>query len=372
MPRKTRLSGFFMNNKFYMKRVISLAKKGRGLVSPNPLVGAVIVKNGRIISEDYHRRFGDYHAERNAILKSDSDSLIGSVLYVNLEPCSHIGKTPPCTDIIISSGIKKVVIGQIDPNPIVRGRGIEILRSNGIEVEVGVCEYECRRLNEVFNKFIVKKEPFVTLKIAQSLDGNIATKNGLSKWITSDISRRRVHLLRNEYDAVLVGAGTVISDNPKLTVRHVRGGSGTRIVLDSVLRIPLGSDIVLSALKHRSIIATTERAPRDKINMLKEKGCAVWEVPQDDTGRVDIPSVLKRAAKENIASILVEGGKEVFTAFLRSGKVDRMVVFTAPKVFGKGTESIGDLSVLSPDKAIEFEEFVWKKSGPDMMFDGRL
>ena len=236
----------------------------------------------------------------------------------------------------------------------------------------GVCEDESKRLNEVFNKFITKHEPFVTLKIAQTIDGKIATRNGLSKWITGDISRRRVHLLRNEYDAVLIGAGTAISDNPKLTVRHVKGRTGVRIVLDSVLRIPVDSEIVATAAEYKSIIATTKRAAKGRIEMFKEKGCSVWKVPQDEAGRVSIHAVLKRAARENISSILVEGGGEVFTAFIRNGMADRIVVFVAPKIFGSGTESIGDLSILSPDKAVMFKEFSWKKSGADMMFDGRF
>jgi len=359
-----------MDHEAYMRKAVSLAAKGKGFVSPNPMVGAVIVKNDRIVATGFHRIFGGPHAERNAILKCSSEDLSGASLYVTLEPCSHHGKTPPCTDIIISSGITSVIVGQIDPNPLVKGKGIKQLRHAGISVYTGVLENQCARLNEVFTKFMTENQPYVTLKIAQTLDGRIATKTGESKWITGQKSRRRVHRLRREHDAVLVGISTVIQDDPMLNVRHVKG-STSRMVFDSRLRIPLKSNIVRTAGEIRTIIVTTDQKDTAKENALRSAKCQVWTMPVQN-GMISIPAFTAYAAKQGFSSIMVEGGSRMHTAFLKHCKADRIVVFTAPRIFGSGLDSIGDLSVESPESARTFREYSWKKSGDDMMFDGRL
>ncbi|RKY81423.1 bifunctional diaminohydroxyphosphoribosylaminopyrimidine deaminase/5-amino-6-(5-phosphoribosylamino)uracil reductase RibD, partial [candidate division KSB1 bacterium] len=350
-----------MSDEFYMNRALSLAKRGRGFVSPNPLVGAVIVKNGKIISEAYHKKFGSHHAERAAILKCNPHDLKGSTLYVNLEPCSHFGKTPPCTQIIISAGIKKVVIGQKDPNPLVNGKGIKILQEHGINVKTGVLEKECIELNEVFNKYMLKNEPYITLKIAQTIDGMIATKKGMSKWITCEESRKKVHKLRRDHDAVLVGISTVLTDDPQLTVRKVKG-STCRIILDSKLSIPFNSAVVKSAESVETIIVTTNDSSRQKESKLVSAGCKVWRVKKNTAGMIDVDEFFILAAKNSISSILVEGGRKIFTEFIRLNKFDRLIVFTAPKIFGQGISSIGNLHITDPEKAVTFARYSWAKS----------
>lgn len=266
-----------MTNEELIKKTLKLAEKGRGKVSPNPLVGAVITKNSEIIAEGFHREFGDVHAEV-AALDSAREDINGGTLYVNLEPCSHTGKQPPCVERIKNSGIKRVVIGMPDPNPLVNGKGIEFLRSRGLEVRVGVLEEACKDLNEGFFKHVKTGRPLVTLKIAQTLDGKIAAADGNSKWITSEKSRRLVHKMRSQNDAVLVGIGTVLKDNPRLNVRLVRGRDPKRIVLDSTLKISLNSNFLSKSLVEKTIIATTSKAPRDKSRLIKNLGATVWKI----------------------------------------------------------------------------------------------
>ena len=240
-----------------MRRAIELAKKGGGYVHPNPLVGCVVVNNGEIIAEGYHEKYGEYHAERNALLRCKSETK-GASLYVTLEPCCHYGKTPPCTEIIIEKGIKKVFVGILDPNPLVAGKGVKILQDAGIEVEVGLCEDEIRELNKVFLKYITTKHPYVIMKTAMTLDGKIAAFTGDSRWVTNEESRKLVHELRSEMAAVIVGIGTVLADDPMLNVR-LEGNphQPIRIVVDSNLRIPVDSQLVKTAKEYRTIIATT-------------------------------------------------------------------------------------------------------------------
>jgi diaminohydroxyphosphoribosylaminopyrimidine deaminase / 5-amino-6-(5-phosphoribosylamino)uracil reductase len=364
-----------MNDSDYMKHAIRLAKKGTIEVSPNPRVGCLVVKHGKIIAEGYHSRRGGPHAERVALTGLDSFLTRRSTLIVTLEPCDHFGKTPPCTRAIISAGISRVIIGCLDPNPIVHGRGVRRLRKAGIKVRTGVLEGECRRLNEAFFKFIRTRTPFITVKVAQTLDGKIATRNGDSKWISHEKSRHVVHRLRRDTDAVLVGVQTVIRDDPELTVRDGRGRragalSPKRIVLDSRLRIPDDARLLKLDDPERTILAATAGAPAARRERLEAMGVRVWTLRRDRKGRVSVRDLLKKMAEDEITSVLVEGGADVFTSFMKSGEVDRLVVFTSPKLFGDGRPPLGDLGVRSPENAFRFERTEWKRVGPDMMFIG--
>jgi len=358
-----------MNDQLYMKRVLKLADKGTGKVSPNPRVGAIIVKHGKILSEGYHAFFGGPHAEVAALSGLTPEKCRNSTLYVNLEPCDHHGKTPPCTDVIINSGIRRVVVGSIDPNPIVNGRGIEKLKAAGIETKMGVLEANCIRMNAAYFKFIQHRKPYITLKIAQTLDGKIATLSGQSRWISSEASRRWVHRLRNENDAILVGINTVILDDPELTVRMVPGHEVRKFVLDSTLRIPMKSRVL--ANPPNATIVTTSRAQTEKIKKLQDMGVHVWVLPMDENGRISLPSLWKKMTEAKITSVLVEGGKQLSTGLLNSGDPDRIVLFIAPKLFGEGIDAFGELGVSTPDGAFTFNESIWHRKGPDIVFEGR-
>ncbi len=355
-----------------MKRVLQLAQKGMGHVSPNPLVGALVVKNDQILSEGYHAKFGGPHAEAAVLQKLNPSQAENSTLYVNLEPCVHHGKTPPCVDKIIEYDIAKVIIGMEDPNSLVKHKGIDKLRSAGIEVEVGIMENQCRRLNEAFVKSITQKKPFITLKIAQTLDGKIARETGESKWITSEKARKIVHKMRKAADCVLVGVNTVIQDNCRLTVRLVPGDGGKRIILDSNLRIPLDAHVINDENTSDTIIVTTAKAPKDKIDSIRKTGAQVWIVDETVQGTVDIGKLLKKIYDNNMISVLVEGGRKVFTSFLGQREVDKIVIFIAPRVFGKGVESFGyleDSHILSPDS---FKQIQWHKRDKEIIFKGWL
>jgi diaminohydroxyphosphoribosylaminopyrimidine deaminase/5-amino-6-(5-phosphoribosylamino)uracil reductase len=371
---KENTSGFFVCDDDYMKLVLRLASRGLGRVSPNPMVGAVVVRDKSVLSEGYHVQFGSPHAEAAALAKLSPSNCAGSTLYVNLEPCNHYGKTAPCTDRIIESGIRRVVIGTEDPNPLVRGKGIQALRTAGIDVKTGVLEVECRKVNEAFFKAHTQRQPFVTLKIGQTLDGKIATSRDTSRWITSEFSRRVVHRMRTQCDAILVGIKTVMTDDPELTIRYSikKSPSKKRIILDSRLQIPVQARVLhLHDPQNTIVVATPEASPK-KIKILKDTGATIWEVNADDTGRVDLHRLAHRLVDHGIHSLIVEGGQEVFTAFFRTGLVDRLVVFIAPTIFGSGRSSFGELGIESPDNALRFRDISWKRVGEDMMFDGRF
>lgn len=363
---------FFMDDRIFMRRALQLAKRGEGRVSPNPLVGAVLVQDDKIISEGHHVFFGGPHAEVNALRKIAADTVPGATLYVNLEPCNHHGKTPPCTEAIIQSGIRRVVVGMQDPNPLVSGQGIKRLKAAGVVVSTGVLEADCREINRPFIKYITQKMPYVTLKIAQTLDGKIALLDGQSKWITSEPSRRWVHRLRRAQDAVLVGVGTVIADDPQLTVRYDKAVQPRRIVLDSRLRIPLTARILHLDEPQKTLIVTGSDADPKKEKQLLELGVLIWRVAQDVSGQIDLHTFLKQAAESGIISILVEGGRQVFSAFIRKRLVDRMVVMTAPKLFGDGISPFTDLGISSPDAAVTFRSTTLRKMGSDFMIDARF
>jgi diaminohydroxyphosphoribosylaminopyrimidine deaminase/5-amino-6-(5-phosphoribosylamino)uracil reductase len=354
-----------------IKKTLKLAEKGRGRVSPNPMVGAIIVKNDQIIGQGYHKVFGGEHAEIVAFQSAAEDVKDGT-LYVSLEPCAHQGKQPPCVNRIVEAGIKRVVIGTSDPNPLVNGKGIEYLQERGVEVQVGFLENECRSLNEAYFKHVVTGLPLTTLKIAQTLDGKIATKTGSSQWITSEQARRYVHKMRSQNDAVLVGIGSVLSDDPHLTVRLVKGVNPKRIVLDSKLRIPLTASLLTSPLAYKTIIATTLNASWDKIQSIETRGVTVWVIESNSDGRIDLPTLWKKIGQEGITSVLVEGGSQIFSALLKSKLVDKIAVFIAPKILGDGLSAIQQLGIENLDQCINLVDFRKRQIGDDMLLSGRI
>ena len=360
-----------LDDNYYMRMAIRLARKGIGKTNPNPMVGTIIVKDGKIIGRGYHKKCGDYHAEINAI-NNVKGSIRGSTFYITLEPCSHYGRTPPCVDTLIKKGLKRVVVGTHDHNPEVNGKGIKILRSKGIKVDVGILDTECRQLNEHYFKFIKSGIPYVTAKYAQSLDGRIATKTGDSQWISSEASRKYVHFLRSTNDGIMVGAGTVIADNPQLTVRHVKGKNPLRIIVDSKLRIPIKSSVLTDDNPHQTIIATTSNIPARKITAIKKLGVEVLVVRKERNGKVSFSSLLKELGKKEIMSVLVEGGSGMITALLKVNLVDKMIIPISPRILGKGLEAIGDLNINKIKDAIKFSSFKTMKKGDDLIFEGTI
>lgn len=356
----------------FMMKALDLAEKGRGNVSPNPMVGALIVKADKIIGEGYHEKCGCAHAEVNAFNNTTED-VEGATMYVTLEPCSHYGKTPPCADKIIEKKIAKVVIGVLDPNPLVAGRGVEKLKKAGIEVEVGVLEEECKIKNEIFMKYIKEKKPFVIMKAAMSLDGKIATKKGESKWITGDKAREQVHKLRNEVTGIMVGVNTVIMDDPELTCRIEDGKNPIRIIVDSSLRIPKQSKIVNTSNKIRTIVATTDKAKEEDKTELINKGVEIIEVKSKD-GKVDLKELAIKLGSLGIDSILLEGGGDLNYSALEAGIVDKVQMYIAPKIVGgslaKGPVSGNGIELLSD--AFMLKSLSSRRIGEDILIEGYL
>jgi len=361
-----------MTDRDYMKVVLRLAARGRGITSPNPMVGALVVKDRKIIGRGYHKKAGTPHAEILAIEEAGGRAS-GSTLYVNLEPCCHLDKkTPPCTDAIIKAGVKRVVLGMIDPNPKVSGNGIKILRGAGIDVQTGVLERESKRLNEAYIKYITTGLPFIILKIASSIDGKIATASGESKWITCEKSRRMVHRLRSEVDAVMVGIGTIIKDDPLLNVRLVKGRDPHRIILDSQLRIPLSAK-VLNTGPAKTYIATSLDAPQDKIMALREKGIEVILLGSKE-GYIDLQSLMKELGSLGIMNLMIEGGSETNASSLKAGIVDKVLIFISPRIIG-GHDSKGAIGGRSPERlcdAIAIRDLKLKRLGEDILIEGYL
>ncbi len=355
----------------WMKRALHLAEKGRGRTSPNPMVGAVLVKNGRVIGEGFHAKAGEAHAEILALQQAGKKAR-GAILYLNLEPCTHYGKTPPCTPRVIDAGVKRVVIGMEDPNPLVQGKGIQSLRKAGLHVEVGILERECQRLNEAFYKYILSKKPFVMLKVAATLDGKMATRNGDSKWISGEASRRLVHKWRNQVDGVLVGIGTVLRDNPTLTARIKGGRDPYRIVLDSQLKIPERAQVI-GTDPTKTILITTEIASKDKIEILKERGVKVLILDSKE-GKVDLPSCLSKLHQIGVMSLLVEGGSQVNGSFLDKGLIDKLLLFLSPRVMGdpQALGIFGGRGSSSLQKAIVLREMKTKRIGEDLLIEGYM
>lgn len=334
-------------NNFYINECINLAKKGAGFVSPNPLVGCIVVKNGKIIGKGYHKKYGDAHAEVNAIndAKKKGHKLNGSTLYLNLEPCSHFGKTPPCTDLIIKEKISKVVIGIKDPNPKVNGKGINKLKKAGINVEYGFLKKECEELNKFFIKNITRKIPYITLKIAQSIDGKIALDNFKSKYITGEESLKFVHKLRSEYDAVLIGKNTALLDNPSLSVRLTKGRNPLRIVIDKNSKLPGNLKIFTDKDSDKTII-----------------------ISSPDKKNIPLINILKTLHNLNISSVLIEGGANIFSQFIEKNLFDDIYFIVAPKIIGDGISAFRDFKIttLSNTKNLFLHNSF--TSGEDLIF----
>jgi diaminohydroxyphosphoribosylaminopyrimidine deaminase/5-amino-6-(5-phosphoribosylamino)uracil reductase len=331
-------------------------------VSPNPLVGCVIVKDNKIIGAGFHQKYGDNHAEVNAI-NSSKESLEGSTLYVNLEPCAHYGNTPPCVERIIESRIKKVVIGTIDINPLVSGKGIKFLKQAGIDVKVGVLEEECYDLNKFFFKFISNKIPYISLKIAQSLDGFISDKFYNSKWLSSTSSRKIVHSMRSFYDAVLIGVNTANIDNPQLNVRLMEGRNPFRVVLDSQLKINKAIKLISQNKDGKTIIFCSPDALLNKgkkVEYLYSKGVEIIPVQKLKDG-LNLKKVLQQLGKRNISSILVEGGSRIFSAFLEKKLWDEINLFIAPKILGDGLSVFSNLNKRNIHNAINLKNIKVEK-----------
>ena len=355
-----------------MKQVIELATMSKGRTAPNPMVGAILVKNGRLIGKGFHKRYGEKHAEIDAI-ENATESVGNSTLYCNLEPCCHSipGKrTPPCTDRIIKEKIKKVIISTIDPNPYVNGKGVEILEQAGITVEVGILEKECTYLNEIYFKSIQTGKPFVHLKIAQSIDGRIATHLQDSQWITDEKARKLVHEMRRNYSAVLIGLKTVKKDNPKLTVRLAEGNQPYRVILDEKLEIPPKSNLLEDEFKDKTIIFTTPNHSPETKKYFLNKGIKVNTVNGNGTGLVDLEFVLDWLKLNGITSVLVEGGGEVYTQFLRKKLFDKISIFIAPIIIGNGIEAIGDLQIQKISDAMHLENVSHTKINSQILFEG--
>lgn len=308
-----------------MEKCIELAKKGEGQVSPNPLVGAIVLdKDGNIVGEGYHQKYGEAHAEVHA-LNQAGDKAIGGTVIVNLEPCSHHGKTPPCADLIIEKGIKKLVVGMIDPNPKVSGNGIQKCKNAGIEIQTGILEDKCKELNEIFIKNQTQQKPFIAIKIATTLDGKIATKTGSSKWITSEKSREMVQKLRNKYDAILTGSGTVITDNPSMLCTLPNGKNPIKVILDTHLRTNPQSKIFETG---KIILATTKQSNE------YPKNVEILICPKDKNNQIDLKFLTKELYKKGIYSILVEAGSKINSSFIKNNLTDKVYHFIAPKILG--------------------------------------
>jgi diaminohydroxyphosphoribosylaminopyrimidine deaminase/5-amino-6-(5-phosphoribosylamino)uracil reductase len=369
--QNTQIGECTVSDEFYMKRALRLARKGEAWVSPNPMVGAVIVQKGRIIGEGYHQEFGGNHAEINAI-NAVTKPTKGATIYINLEPCTHYGKTPPCIESVIAAKPARVVIGTPDANPAVTGKGIEALKRHGIKTTVGVLEELCKELNERFFKFMRTGIPFVTLKFAQSIDGRIATASGHSRWISSEQSLKFAHVLRSHHDAVLVGSGTLAKDDPELTVRLSRGRSPLRIVVDSHLHISPDARILKDQDKAKTIVATINNADRKKRARLTDCGIEVLAVDTDKDRRVDLMRLLMELGKRNVSSVLVEGGADIITSMLVEQLPDRVVIIIAPKIVGKGLEAIGDLGIKSINESLRLAYRKVRRLGDDLIIDGRI
>lgn len=349
----------------FMWRALALARRGLGKTSPNPCVGAVLVGDGRVIGEGWHKKAGGPHAEIEAIRKA-KDSTPGRAspltLYVTLEPCCTHGRTPPCTDAIIAAGIKRIVVGAVDPNPRHRGRGLTLLRRAGVRVESGVLAQKATRLNEAFNKWITTGRPLVIAKAAMSLDGKIATRTGDSKWITSDATRRCAHKLRAQVDAIMVGAQTVIRDNPQLTVRHGvnRAKQPWRIVVDARGRCPKNARLFTDAHRSRTIVITSNKSPAYWRRYLPLEGITVITLPWK-RGRVDLRAALRALGRMNVTSVLVEGGGELLGSVFDAGLVDKVSLFYAPMVIGgrKAVTAVGGEGAARVRRAVRLRDCRW-------------
>lgn len=385
----------------YMRQALELAKQGEGKVSPNPMVGCVVVKDERVIATGFHEKYGGFHAERNALLNCTEDPQ-GAELYVNLEPCCHYGKTPPCTEIIIEKKIKKVYVGCLDSNPKVAGQGIQILREHGISVETGILEEECRALNEVFFYYMEQKQPFVAMKYAMTLDGKIACETGDSKWVTGEEARAYVQCLRNRYRGIMAGIGTILEDDPMLSCRMEGGRNPVRIICDSKLRIPLDSQVVKTASQIETIVAFhPKEAERYRANAgaetfeevkrkLEQQGIILLEIPlkqpenmeqpvniaqsSENFQRLDLSRLLQKLAERGIDSILLEGGGTLNASALQEGLIQRVYAFVAPKLVAgaKAKSPVEGSGIPFMRDAVTLQDIEVMRFGEDLCMMGRV
>ena len=349
-----------------MELALKLAEKGKGLTSPNPMVGCIIVKRGRIVGKGFHKKAGTEHAEVLAIQDAGKKS-VNSTMYVTLEPCSHWGRTPPCTEKIVESGVREVIIGVKDPNPLVDG--FRELKFRGLKTKIGILEDDCKKLNEIYFKYAKAKRPFVLIKVAMSADGRIATSTGDSKYITSKEARTIVHKLRTEVDAVMVGVNTVIRDNPELNPRLFKGKDPMKIVVDSNLRIPKSCHLFKEPSK--LIVATTNKASKKEIERIQQKGATVI-ITKAVKGMVDLKDLMKQLGSHEITSIMIEGGSELNSSAIKKGIADKILIFAAPKIIGNGKGPIGNLGITKISKAIDLKNPVMNKVGKDMLIEAYL
>ncbi|HXV84084.1 MAG TPA: bifunctional diaminohydroxyphosphoribosylaminopyrimidine deaminase/5-amino-6-(5-phosphoribosylamino)uracil reductase RibD [Candidatus Binatia bacterium] len=358
-------------DKRYLRMACRLALKAAGRTSPNPMVGAVLVRSGKIIATGFHRIAGEDHAEIIALKRAGAKAK-GATLYINLEPCAHYGRTPPCSQALIRAGIKEVVAGMKDPNPLVGGRGLRALGRAGIRVRTGLLEEECRALNEAFIKYITRRLPFVTLKLAASLDGKIATVTGDARWISGENARRLVHQLRNQVDAVVTGVGTVIADDPQLTCRIANGRNPWRVVLDSHLRIPLAAKLLRQPDIERSIIVTGQRSPQQKARAIESLGAQVWRVKLRQ-GRIPWTPILRKLAAQGVLNVMIEGGATTAAWAVQEKSVDKIMFFYAPMILGgDGRVMIDTLGVQRIREAIRVKRTRVRAWGTDTLISAYL
>jgi diaminohydroxyphosphoribosylaminopyrimidine deaminase / 5-amino-6-(5-phosphoribosylamino)uracil reductase len=360
-----------VNEKKIMQRCIELAQVGLGRVSPNPMVGCVIVRNGIVVGEGIHRHYGGPHAEIYALLRAGKKAK-GATLFVNLEPCVHFGKTPPCTDAIVQSRISKVVIASKDPNPLVSGNGIRRLRNAGIDVSIGILRKEAERLNEKFFKYMNTGLPFVGVKLAQTLDGRIADTHGNSQWISSNDARKEVHRLRSEYDAVMVGANTVFKDDPALTVRSVAGRNPVRIVIDGMLSLPGSRKIFKTDVAPTWILTSSDalKLNTKKVQQLVKQGVRVLVASSSRFLKTE--SILRTLSREGISSVLIEGGASLIAPFIQQSKSDVLYLFLAPKILGGGLDGMQFKNPFLLQRHIQLENAAVKNIGNDVLLEARF
>ncbi len=357
-----------MTDQEYMALALQLAEKGAGWTSPNPMVGAVLVKDGEIIGRGYHAKCGGLHAER-AALAACTGAPAGATLYVTLEPCCHHGRQPPCTEAILQAKIARVVVGSGDPNPLVAGKGLDLLRAHGVQVTEGVLDRECRALNHVFFHFIQTGRPYVVLKYAMTLDGKLAAYTGASQWITGEQARRHVHTQRSRYRAILVGVGTVLADDPQLTCRLEGGRDPLRVVCDTNLRTPLTANVVRTARQTPTCLATCV-SQESRLAPYREAGCQVLSLPQSN-GQVSLPALMKALGSQGVDSVLAEGGSALHWSLVRDGLVNRVQAYLAPKILGgQGAKSpVGGQGFPHPDQALRLAPPTLTPLGEDLLWE---
>lgn len=348
------------NEMKFMRQALALARRGVGGTHPNPRVGAILVRRGSIVGQGYHHFFGGSHAEAEALSNAHGDTL-----YVTLEPCAHHGKTPPCTDLIVQSGIRRVVVATLDPDRRLRGKGVEILRTRGIQVDTGIFQKEARELNRPYFLHRLAGRSHLTLKLAVSADGRCAVGDGLSKWISSATSRSYVHRVRRRSDAVVVGVGTVLADDPLLTDHRLRGRQPVRIVLDQDLRIP--QDARILGKDAETILVTTDGASKKQCDFFRERGIGVWVLPPTENGLICLRAFLQRTAREGLLDLLCEGGREIATSFVADGLMDRLILVQAPRLFGGYWTWLGDLGISNLKEGVELAPPQIRKMGEDII-----